>query len=284
MLNEKKAFSSPAHEHLIRGLSNTPVAGSPKRSSKKSQVRTANWRYCVLVSRLPTDRVPDDAVTDLIARFAKHRHFNWGRVPTTLAWLVVSPKKSEFIIWRWTRPDIERDRSAAMLCDEFCRVTGRTIAVIPADLNCHISTEKFSLNDCRLIHQDDLQEAANLKPAKRTLEKKTSIIEVAERLLRRRGKQQATIDEREFLTDIEAHDSARVNRLYAQFVKRVGSLTKELTKEIRSARVYRRRPSSRNSVQWNLPLCDLENAHRRLYVAAIHEDTELPIQLLMGTI
>jgi hypothetical protein len=164
--------------------------------------------------------------------------------------------------------------------DEFCQKSGRAYGVLDADYRCRVAEEEFSFLDCKLIHEDEYLKAVprfnqSISPEK--------LVATARRLLKLKKMQQEIVQEHVFLSDAESHDRKRKAQIQASFGETSRTLQEMLNQEFGQ-------PSEVGKSQHPLIPCNgvfdyalWTTTKKNLYLAAVHEDTELPVQLILGT-
>lgn len=266
----------PHHTRILDFLTGKPVAAKSPKKKAKAKPHERTIKLCVLVRKLETDQKESDVGAQFLSQCKKHRRFDWSQVPTGFAWLAVSPEEQVYFIFYWNKSNAH----TLPMFDEFCQKSGRAYGVLDVDYKCRVAEDEFSFLDCRLIHEDEYLKNVSRFDQRIPEEK---LVETAHRLLKLKKKQQEIVQEHVFLSDTESHDKKLKAQIQATFIKNSKSMQEKLNQEFGL-------PSEVGTSVHPLIPCNgvfdyalWETTKKRLYLAAIHEETELPIQLILGT-
>lgn len=265
------------HNRILDCLTWTPD-GSHKKRKSNSDPGPRGFR-CILVSPLDEDRIAEDVASAFGTWVVgpRGRKFDWSFLPNWMAWRAISPQGNQYFIFQWTNP--KRDTLA--LFAEFCEVTGRSYGLLKDDLTCAASREAFSFWDCKLVEEDvfrrRIQRLSQHIPAGR-------IVEFAREILAKRKMMghRETLAEWEFLSDHETADRELQQHVEASFVEKFKDARKKLAKEFgvpAETGIEGHRDIPCNGV---LEFAIWSVGRKRFYLAATHEERDVPVQLVMG--
>jgi hypothetical protein len=232
----------------------------------------------VFAAALPADSRPEDVVADFIRTFHKHSRFSWSRVPSAMAWLAVVPTGQTFFLCRWAN----WDKHTVALFREFCAKSGRACGLLAPNRTVDLGSGKISFFDCRLIHQDDI------KPKQRTIRKTTAagrdVVATARKLLRARKAVWEELEHEGFQNDRAAHDDDLHEQLRRKFIRRLKAIQKRLAAQFGSPVETGADDQSRVPLNGVFRYAIWNVSARQLFLAAHHEDRELPYAIVLGTI
>jgi hypothetical protein len=232
----------------------------------------------VFVAALPADSTPEDVVADFIRTFHKHPRFSWSRVPSAMAWVAAAPTGQTFFLCRW----VNWDKHTVALFREFCAKSGRACGLLAPDQTIDLGSRKISFFDCRLIHEDDI------KPKQRTTRQTTAagrdVVATARKLLRARKAACEELEHEGFRNDRAAHDDSLHEQLRRKFVRRLKAFEKKLAAQFGSPAETGADDQGRVTLNGVFRYAIWNVSARQLFLAAHHEDRELPYAIVLGTI
>ncbi len=152
-----------------------------------------------------------------------------------------------------------------------------------------IGSEAVNLRDCRLVHHDEIVAAASPRttPIKNrsSLERSVKVaLQLSKQLLANRIDSWHCVQAWEFSTESEAHDEELIKQYYAEANEARAAIEQRLSAAYgppASAGASQHREIQHGGIirysLWNLE-------DRKLYLITAHEDTELLVELLIGTL
>lgn len=271
------------HTEILRRLTGQSSAEMAQSSAEMAKMRTnsqiiaQNLFLCLFVSKLSTDRTADDIGAHFISLFHKHPKYNLASDPIGLAWLAVSPKGRKYFMFYWRK----QDANALPLFEEFCRKTKRSFGILNPDLTCNTGADQFSFFACNFIYQDDFIRNISHLTKKIPL---NQIVSIGKKLLSQKKDRIELIEEWTFLSDTEAHDNQLQDRIRSSFAKKTMTCAKRLVKNFGEPTQTGKTENKDFPCNGVFQFAIWRFEKRVLYLGAIQEDCELPIQLVIGTL
>lgn len=234
------------------------------------------------VRALPTDRKPADVAAQFIGVMHNHPRFKRPvecivQSPTMLAWHVFTPDGVQYFICYWR----EWKKHTAALFTEFCEKTGRTCGVLLPDQTIDFGSRRVSYFDCNLVHEDDVRPRQSTSGE--ITEAGRDVVATARKLLRARTATRKDLEVETFCSDVAAHDAELNERLCRKFVKKASAIQKKLTAEFGTPAETGDAEHRRIPVNGVFQYAIWKTKGKTLFLAAHHEDTELPYAVVLGT-
>lgn len=233
---------------------------------------------CFFVQALPTDKAPEDVGVRYIGLMHGHPRFERYVLFNTLAYHVIVPGGETYFICRWSH----WGKHSVSLFEEFCRKAGRAYGTLTPDRMIDLGTRKFSFFDCELVHEDDV------KPKQptdvETSEAARDVPAAVRKMLRSKKTAREDLEVESFRNDAAAHDHRLRERLRRKFIKRLKAIQTKLTAEFGAPAETGDDDHDRIPVNGVFQYALWKVKGKELYLAASHEDVELPYALVLGTV
>ena len=274
-------MADTAHQRILAILDRRwiDMGGGREKTRKRELPPIAYDRSpCFFVQALPTDKAPKDVGVQYLTLMHKHPRSKLVVDPTTLAWHVIAPGGATYFICYW----VQWNNHTVPLFEEFCRKAGRAYGALTPDRLIDLGTRKLSFLDCELVHEDDV------KPEQPTdaeaSEAARDVPAAARKMLRSKQAVREDLESESFRNDAAAHDHRLHERLRRKFVKRLQAVQKELSAEFGAPAETGDEDHDRIPVNGVIQYALWKVKGKELYLAASHEDVELPYALVLGTV